>query len=323
MYTCICGREFTSPQAFNGHKSHCEKHQINKHGSLEFYLNSNKTRAEAISKSMRAKQIKRISLEKFISEKHKCENCNKVMYSIYGSGRFCSKKCANSRKLTDLSKEQMKKTRQKTLKSKQKIKMDEYYLNPKRCVVCKKELPYEKKHRKTCSKKCLSIVNKINSVKAGCVSSKKRVKRSKNEILFCELCEQYFGKENVLHNVPMFNGWDADVIILNIKLAILWNGVWHYKKITKSHNLKQVQNRDLIKLKEIKKNMYTPYIIEDYGKYNETKVRKEFETLLNYLRQHELYPSKTLEVPLTQSGECYPYKVEVIGSSPIGNTMLP
>lgn len=42
-YTCVCGRVFNNPQAFNGHKSHCIKHNIEKYGSTE-YLKSVETR---------------------------------------------------------------------------------------------------------------------------------------------------------------------------------------------------------------------------------------------------------------------------------------
>lgn len=34
-YVCICGKEFNNNQAFNGHKSHCKVHQLNKYGSLD------------------------------------------------------------------------------------------------------------------------------------------------------------------------------------------------------------------------------------------------------------------------------------------------
>ena len=77
---------------------------------------------------------------------------------------------------------------------------------------------------------------------------------------FCELCEKHF--KNVKHNEQLFNGWDADVIIEDIKVAILWNGPWHYRKLFKSHKLKQIQNRDKIKVKEIENFGYTPYIIK-------------------------------------------------------------
>ena len=36
---CICGKEFTNPQAFNGHKSHCEIHLKNKYSSLDEFIN--------------------------------------------------------------------------------------------------------------------------------------------------------------------------------------------------------------------------------------------------------------------------------------------
>lgn len=61
---------------------------------------------------------------------------------------------------------------------------------------------------------------------------------------------------------------------------MLWNGPWHYKKITKNHSVKQVQNRDKIKIEEIKKAGYIPYIIKDNGKYNTNKVENEFNLLL-------------------------------------------
>ena len=35
----------------------------------------------------------------------------------------------------------------------------------------------------------------------------------------------------------MFNGWDADVILPDLKIAIMWNGIWHYKQVRKNHNV--------------------------------------------------------------------------------------
>jgi hypothetical protein len=64
-------------------------------------------------------------------------------------------------------------------------------------------------------------------------------------------------------------------------LAILWNGNWHHKKLYKKHSLKQVQNRDRIKIKEIMEYDYEPYIINDYGKHNKLFVEEEFEKLKN------------------------------------------
>jgi hypothetical protein len=113
------------------------------------------------------------------------------------------------------------------------------------------------------------------------VASQSKKKRSKNEIYFYELCKDKFNK--VLSNEPMFNGWDADVIIEDIKTAILWNGKWHYEKIKKEHSVEQVQNRDKIKLMEIENMGYKSYVIKDLGKANKEFVEKEFKKFIDNL----------------------------------------
>jgi hypothetical protein len=113
------------------------------------------------------------------------------------------------------------------------------------------------------------------SSKGGLNSVKVQNRRSKNEIYFFELCKSIF--PDAVANKPIFNGWDADVIIPSIKIAILWNGPWHYKQISKSQSLEQVQNRDKIKLKEIETFGYKSHIIKDLGKYNKSFVENQFE----------------------------------------------
>lgn len=110
------------------------------------------------------------------------------------------------------------------------------------------------------------------------------VNRSKNEVYFFELCKNEF--DNVLNNEKIFDGWDADVILTDYKIAILWNGKWHYEKITKEHSLLQVQNRDKIKLKKIKENGYKPYIIKDMGKYNKDFVEEKFYIFLKWFQKN-------------------------------------
>jgi hypothetical protein len=100
--------------------------------------------------------------------------------------------------------------------------------------------------------------------------------------LFFEYCKITFG--SVENNLPIFNGWDADIIIHDYKIAVMWNGVWHYKKVRKNHSVPQVQNRDKLKIKEIINFGYTPYVIEDLGKFSKKKVELEFEKLLDYLK---------------------------------------
>lgn len=151
------------------------------------------------------------------------------------------------------------------------------------CKNCGKETPNRK--RITCSKECcikfLKEKNhyRINGLKS--VIAQKETKRSKNEILFARLCKEEFN--TILENEPMFNGWDADVIIPDFKIAILWNGPWHYKKIKEKHYLEQVQNRDQIKIKEIETLGYKAYIIKDDGKYNKKFVYSKFEKFKKFI----------------------------------------
>jgi hypothetical protein len=107
-------------------------------------------------------------------------------------------------------------------------------------------------------------------------------RRSKNEIAFADLCKTRFN--GVLTNNQMFNGWDADVILPNEKIAILWNGKWHYEKLTNNHSVIQVQNRDKIKLDEITKFGYIPYVIKDMGKFNMKFVNEEFKKFMEFTK---------------------------------------
>lgn len=99
MYKCECGKEFENSQSFNGHKSRCKTYQMLKYGSLEklenswnnFLAKGNETRKTHI------KERKEKELFLWIEEKHTCEKCGKVMTEKFGSGRFCSRSCANSK----------------------------------------------------------------------------------------------------------------------------------------------------------------------------------------------------------------------------------
>jgi len=194
---------------------------------------------------------------------------------------FCSRGCANSRRHSVEIKDKIKKSLVKTKGTKQKIKIC--------CRRCSNnfEVGYNKRKQTFCSRSCAVSWRNVNQGlgrKAGLssVNSQSKIRRSKNEICFAELCKNKFKK--VLTNEPLFNGWDADVIIEDYKIAVLWNGNWHYKKIKQNHSVGQVQNRDRIKIKEIQAKGYVPYVIEDRGKYNKEFVKKQFDELLAFLK---------------------------------------
>ena len=95
------------------------------------------------------------------------------------------------------------------------------------------------------------------------------------------MCKSEF--ENVLENSQMFNGWDADVILVDHKVAVLWNGAWHYKEIMPGTSLKQIQTRDRIKIDEINKAGFHPYIIVDMGKHDPKFVNDQFNTFKDFI----------------------------------------
>jgi hypothetical protein len=114
-------------------------------------------------------------------------------------------------------------------------------------LACTKEL------QKSTGRKAISLLwndrEKMieSSSKGGRKSAATVIKRSKDEIALYELCSTYW--PNVTHNRIIIDGWDADIILEDYKVAVLWNGPWHYKQMPhKNHSLAQVQKRDEIKL---------------------------------------------------------------------------
>lgn len=237
-----------------------------------------------------------------------CENCGKKHDGAYGSGRFCSAKCARGfstkKKRKEINEKVSKKLTGKanprwrgksnpnynrdSLQT--KAKNDLQTKLTKSCLHCHAdfEVSWKRRKQKTCNRLCANrwmynpenpdydknIAAQRERAKKSAASQAAR-RRSKNEILFAEHCKAHFGE--VLTNEPMFNGWDADVIIPEIKTAVLWNGKWHYEEIMPGTSLKQIQNRDAIKLKEIARAGYEAYVIKDMGGKDEAFAKREFD----------------------------------------------
>ena len=94
-----------------------------------------------------------------------CEKCGEPVYIPYGSGRFCSRKCANSRQHSDKTKKKIRETLVLSSKyvDKRTLQIAEYEKQHKCCVVCGASIPYEKRDRVTCSNEC---ANKLRSIRA-------------------------------------------------------------------------------------------------------------------------------------------------------------
>lgn len=141
MYKCKCGKKFESSQSFNAHKGHCKVHlgedKYNKR--LEQQIVNMRKGNQA---QMAVAKIKReLILEQWVSEKHICEKCEKVMTEKFGSGRFCSRACANSRDKSNVAKTRIRVT-----------KIPRIYV----CENCGKEFYKQKGSGKFCCKECSS-----------------------------------------------------------------------------------------------------------------------------------------------------------------------
>ena len=176
IYKCICGQEFDNPQKFNHHKLECKIHIESKGFDYNLYVNSIRQKQSTAAKANAEKRKielqfkKQKKLDSWISAQHTCEKCGKIMTEKYGSGRFCSKSCANTRNHSSNTKckisEKLKQTssffnkhideetHKKSSATLHKNKSMRYYQNPKRCKVCNHVIPYDVRYRATCSNEC-------------------------------------------------------------------------------------------------------------------------------------------------------------------------
>jgi hypothetical protein len=279
IYTCpICNKTFTNPQAFNGHKSGHNP------------LNTVKM-LEANAKRYKERYAK--SVEEYLLNPAKCVQCGKDLpYEKRRGYKFCGHVCSakHSNKHGNRSSTKGKTKQAKctvcgidmlislsACDKKTKCKACKIYKKSNKiiqqtCQVCG-NIFYKRHIVKACSNECLFILRSNCGKRSA--TSQFEIRRSKNEIHFAELCKTVY--KEVLTNVPMFNSWDADVILPNEKIAVLWNGMWHHKKCAKKHSLEQTQSRDKIKRHEIENAGYICYVIDDFGKANPSFVIQEFE----------------------------------------------
>lgn len=218
---------------------------------------------------------------------------------------YCSKKCAS----TDIKKSSRQKNELSIkLKQiyvdkliKQGYKAEDFIMykgklrcKSKKCIckVCDKEFNWVI-FKKTCSQSCLNIINRKSSILAGKLSSSKSYQiksRSKNERLMYKKIKDVYS--DALHNYRAFDGWDADIVIPSLKIAIHWNGVWHYKNVYNNEYgeklFESVKAKDILKYKAIEEKGYTNYIIVDMGRFNINKVNYEFDVFLKKVNPNHI-----------------------------------
>ena len=239
------------------------------------------------------KEIKKKLLEEeervYSLSPKKCLKCEQEIPFDKRSWNHCSRACSNSRQWNEEDK------LKKSIAAKKHGNKTKKYIKPKtkksievKCACCKRILLVTSslyRNRKikifscenaNCKKVCS---NKISS-ESGKRSAQKRCKRSKQEIELHNLLELHFS--NIGSNQPIANGWDADILLHDYKTAILWNGPWHYREMGFSnHSLKQVVNRDCLKIQEFENIGWSVLIYEDrYWTPTEAMI----DVLMNTLR---------------------------------------
>lgn len=199
-----------------------------------------------------------------------CESCNKAL-PYKSVNKFCNHACAASatnKKRGPMSEETKTKIKFASKDKRQakavlnlQLNKQQYLTVPKHCLKCNCSQSYEQRKRKYCDV-CIKVIRIEVARALGKKMSQLRIKRSRQEIELCDLCVEKYA--NVENNKVIKDGWDADIVLLDYKIAILWNGPWHYKQLSlKNHSLKQVQNRDTIKLKLFKTLGWKVFMFQD------------------------------------------------------------
>lgn len=159
----------------------CGKEHDGSYGSGRFCSKSCGCKYSAISRSKDCLNFikQKVQNSKSLSKERKqkeyeatlkvCKNCGKTYYKNWAKtvkSEFCSRECARSYS-TKIKRDEISKKVSDKLKGRlvgnaiTKIgytsidnAIEAYNKNPKRCEFCDKELPFERRQRKTCSRKC-------------------------------------------------------------------------------------------------------------------------------------------------------------------------
>jgi hypothetical protein len=173
-YVCECGRVFDKANSFNGHKSHCTVH-LATIGKLDFHRQLDQERGKKAAKTLikAGADRKQEELELWLATKPQCEKCSKVITEKFGSGRFCSRACANGKPQSEETKQKIRgalagntncsKWAEEARAQKHAQFVAAYLLNPNYCKICGSILPYEQRTNATCSVECKSKLLSENS----------------------------------------------------------------------------------------------------------------------------------------------------------------
>lgn len=219
-----------------------------------------------------------------------CENCGKLVEEKYGSGKFCSKKCASHRNHT----EETKRKTSETLKKRYNIILE------KQCVICgnifqvNKLVSGRRSHSTTCSEECHKKLVSLNS------------KRSMNKLItegkhkgwmtrnITSYAERFFKKVLENNNIE----YEFNKPICKNDLGVDENGNYFLdfalnNKIDleidgKQHKLEERHQHDLIRDERLIKNGWKVYRIEwkSLQKYKDY-MKKEIDKFLKWYEENK------------------------------------
>ena len=125
-----------------------------------------------------------------------------------------------------------------------------------------------------CSRKCAAIFNN---------KLRRKSRRSKCEILLFNLLSTAFPQLLILANdKTLLNGLEVDIAIPELKLAIEWNGIIHFKPIYGIEKLLKIQQKDKEKLQIAAEKDINLIVISDL--VSTTKlIYEQFEIIKHYI----------------------------------------
>lgn len=212
-----------------------------------------------------------------LSLKVKCSWCFNTFLKTLSQikktkNHFCNQSCAahyNNKHRPPQSKETKIKISQSLKKRadlkgrKMPMENDVYY---KFCKICGNKFYHKQRSPiSMCSTKCRNELKRrvnVDTEKRLGGIWERRKSRSKGEKLLASKLKE--NNVKVLTNKRMFDGFDADIILPDYKMAIHWNGAWHWKPIAGINLLNKIKARDRLRYEAVERCGYVNYIIIDH-----------------------------------------------------------
>lgn len=137
------------------------------------------------------------------------------------------------------------------------------------------------KKRSPLSQKEIERLRQIAKI-GGINSAKNQPKQSKGELLLAKLLS-HNGYRIEQSSWDIVIGYEIDIFLPDLNIAISYNGEVHIKPIYGIKRLNQVINRDSYRNRKLREMNIKHIIVEDEGRFDIDKVKKQFEWCLQQM----------------------------------------